>query len=549
MTDASDPAPPPVDELSRRLAELEGELAEARRVGAAKDAFVAAVSHELRSPLHAILGNADLLRERTSEPESLELVGDLLRSARGLLGLTNDLLDMAALGTDAFALHRTDLVLHDLFDDLLASFRPVCRERRLPLVLTYDEALPLAVLADGQRLGQILTNLVANALRFTDEGRVEVRAACCRRTDARPGVGLRVEVLDTGVGVPVDERAHLFVPFHQSPHHAHRRGGTGLGLAICKKLVDQMDGRIGHAPRADRGSLFWFEVPLTPSRAPTQVVSGRMTPPPPGAPQRRVLVVEDNETNRLWARRALGSRNIAVSLAESGQQALEMLRSQAFDAIVMDWQMPDMDGLETTRAIRALGGAIGAIPIVGLSASALPDAISQCLDAGMNDCLLKPVSIRTLVGALDRLLVTAPRPLSAPRAGVASVPAPAPLHPLAVQIAGLPVEVCIELAELFARHVPERCDQIDQALLANDPASLTRHVHAVASSAGGIQRVDLCAMAQALEARLLGGASCAEVAPDVQHLSAEVRRLAPLLVEATRALAASAPSGPRLMPP
>lgn len=523
-------APAPLDPNAARLAELERALDEARRISAAKDAFVAAVSHELRSPLHAILGHTELLRERTTDPESTELLRSVNRAARGMLGLTNDLLDMAALGTDAFTLHPADLMLRDLFDEILASFRPTSRSRRVPLLLTYDDALPTAVLADGQRLGQVLTNLIANALRFTDEGRVEVRASCGQRSGDR--VMLRVEVVDTGIGVPVEEQASLFVAFAQSLQHGHRRGGTGLGLALCKKLVERMGGAMGHAPGADRGSVFWFTVPLLASAAPVASVSMRYEPFP-SAPRRSILVVEDSETNRLWAQRALASRNFEVTLAESGRQALEVLKNRRFDAILMDWHMPEMDGLETTRAIRALGGTLGRVPILGLSASALPGTVEQCVEAGMNDCLLKPASIRALSAALDRVIAAAPRRSSAPAAPLVS--------PLAVTIDGLPPDVCLELAELFARHVPERCDLLDQALLANDAAAVARHAHSIASAAGGILRTELCSMAQAVEVRVGQGASCAEVAAETQFLSEEARRLAPLILDATRALA-SAPT-------
>jgi two-component system sensor histidine kinase EvgS len=526
-----------VSEARRRAAALERAVEDARKADAAKDAFIAAVSHELRSPLQAVLGSTELLRERTSDPVSRELLHAILHASRALRSLIDDILDLSSLRAGAFALHPTTGDLHALLRNLHATFRATATSRNLPLLLSIDNALPSSVVADHQRLEQISTNLLANALRFTDRGQVELRASLLDQNGSQ--FTLSLEVLDTGIGIPPQDRERLFRPFHQATDPRHRRGGTGLGLAICNHLVQKMGGAIRYIPGDNGGSCFRVELPLVAADAPVPTAISHSSIPARRAAPRRVLVIEDNVANQIWARHALASRGYTVEIAEGGPQALELLRQGAlFDAILTDWQMPVMDGLETTRAIRALGGPFERLPILGLSASTLPHARQVCLDAGMNDCLLKPVPIRTLVSTIEALLDAH---------AASSPPSPAPLptpHPQAVHIEGLPPEVCLELAQIFHEHVLLCCQRLDEALSSGDLEATARHAHAIASSASGVQHTDLAHQAQDLERRISLGATLQEISADGQRLVARCRHLAPLLLEDTRQLCQTATTLP-----
>ncbi|MCU0656916.1 MAG: ATP-binding protein [Polyangiaceae bacterium] len=518
-----------VTERQRHEEELERAAEDARQTMAAKDAFIAAVSHELRSPLHAVIGGTELLRERTAEPGSRELIQAVLQSARGLLGLIDDILDLSSLRAGAFALRPAPCDLLALLQELLASFRATAEARGLQLDLRLLTPLPPAVQADRQRLAQVLTNLIANALRFTDRGRVELRAQGALLEGGR--CRLRFEVIDTGLGVSPADRPHLFRPFQQALDAQRRRGGTGLGLAISHQLILQMDGSIGHEPNPEGGSCFWFEVPLPILDAPVARMMSTVSIPAPRQQPRRILVIEDNPANRVWARHALTSRGYEVVLAEGGPQALDLLRSDpAFDAILTDWQMPILDGLETTRAIRAMGGDFASMPILGLSASALSDAEERCREAGMDGCLLKPVSIRTLADTLESLL--------AQKAHARAAPVILPHTTLppsrGVQVEGLPPEICLELAELFLEHVTERCSLLEQAVAAQDREAIARNAHSIASSASGVQQLSLAEHARSIEAQALQQAPFAVLTERSHELIDQCLRVAPVLVADTR---------------
>jgi CheY-like chemotaxis protein len=264
--------------------------------------------------------------------------------------------------------------------------------------------VPRYVLGDGLRLRQVLANLVGNAVKFTTGGSVTVSVV------AREGA-LRFEVADTGVGISPEVQDRLFQPFQQGDASTTRRfGGTGLGLALARELVTLMEGRIGLASTPGSGSIFWFEVPLAPSEAPPPLAAPASPdlPPPPGS---RLLVVDDNEINLTVARALLERAGCQVDVARDGQQALEAVARTPYALVLMDCQMPVLDGFEATRRIRQLPGAAGRTPVVALTASAMSEELAACRAAGMDDCLTKPFGW----DQLQRLLATwLPREPGAP---------------------------------------------------------------------------------------------------------------------------------------
>ncbi|MFO0661604.1 MAG: response regulator [Polyangiaceae bacterium] len=430
-----------VTQQHRVLDELKLAKEEAERSSMGKDLFVAALSHELRSQLHSMLGNLELLRETRLDDAQLNLLRTVRYAAKSQLALIGDLLDLSALRAGTFSLDPSHFTLKNVSADVVASQSELCRAKHIDLSIELDPRLPERVFGDGRRFGQVLTNLLANAVRHCDKGRVRVQII--RAAGSGSNVLIRCEVEDTGAGVAPEDEAGLFTPFHRASDPNRRRGGTGLGLAICRQLVEAMGGAIGHFPTPGGGATFWFTVrfersdtiappggattlsrvtgPLLRSQSSSALAAVRPMAPTSTSPEvkKTILVVEDTPTSRIWAKRVLESRGYEVLDVAGGQEALDLLENCTVDLILMDWQMPVMDGLETTRRIRARGGVYRQLPILGLSANARSSDLRACLDAGMNDCLFKPVSIVELTTKLNDMLF-------APPAAPSKIPPPLP---------------------------------------------------------------------------------------------------------------------------
>ena len=403
------------DELLRdletaRRAEQEAH-ARARALDAAslaKNRFLAHVSHELRTPIHAILGLAQLMQARVLGPALDEKVQGILEAGQSLLHIVNDILDLSKIEAGQMPLDHAPMSMPELLQRVERLLRPGAEAKGLALQVQADAALDAPLLADAPRLEQVLVNLVGNAIKFTGHGGVSLRATVA---EARHGsVRLRLEVQDTGVGIPPAALALLFQPFVQVDARITRQyGGTGLGLAISRRLVELMGGTIGAVSDVGMGSTFWCEIPLQLAEqppAPPQAV-----PPPPPAVRGprlrglRVLAADDNRLNRLVIQRQLQREGARVQLAEDGLQALGVLRAQpgAFDVVLMDVQMPTLDGLSATRALRA-DPALAHLPVIGLSAGVLAQDQDAALAAGMNRFVAKPVDLERLVEALHPCL-------------------------------------------------------------------------------------------------------------------------------------------------
>ncbi len=376
---------------------LERAQREIEAASRAKSAFLAVVSHELRTPLNGILGLTESLLDRPHTLEDRDALETIRRSGDALLGLVNDILDMSKIESGHLQVTRAPYALAEVFTAVEKLYRANASERGLTLDVVAPTDAPPWVDGDAQRLRQVIYNLVSNALKFTPRGgvRVEGRWAAQRLT---------VSVRDTGVGIPPHVCAQLFRPFYQGDLSASLHSvGTGLGLAISRELVTRMGGDVTVASQPGLGSTFTFEVaaPAAEADAPTP-----QSPPIAGALPTRVMLVEDNVVNQRVAQALLTKMGIAVLVAENGQACLDLLDRSAVDLVLMDVQMPVLDGLEATRRIRALPDARRALPVIALTAAVFDDDKRKVLEAGMDDLVAKPIRSdalrQAMIGAFAR---------------------------------------------------------------------------------------------------------------------------------------------------
>jgi len=379
--------------------QLEVTAKQAQAASQAKSDFLAMVSHEIRTPLNGVIGMSELLRESASPAQVEDYANTIHDSANQLLAMINEILDFSKIEAGHLTLETSPTELKPLVDSVVVLFAPRAKMKGLALRVNVDALVPAWVLVDAGRLRQILLNLIANAIKFTDQGEVSIHVSSTVEH-------LLFEISDTGCGLSEQQQQRLFEPFQQADESVARRfGGTGLGLAICKRLSEAMQGRLGVRSQLGQGSTFWCELPLiTADPIPTSL---------PPAPKRdftgtTLLLVEDNAVNRKVAMGLLARLGCDIVWAESGHDALAMAQSQQVHLIFMDIQLPDMDGLTVTRRLREQGGWLASVPIVAMTAGGAEDDRKRCLAAGMNDYITKPLSLSALSNVLALQLFATP---------------------------------------------------------------------------------------------------------------------------------------------
>jgi signal transduction histidine kinase/CheY-like chemotaxis protein len=378
--------------------ELNRARAEAETANLAKSTFLAMMSHELRTPMNGVLGMAHALQGSALDARQAAQVEMLLRSGDGLMALLNDILDISKIEAGKLELEETPFDLVDLGQRVHDLWREAADAKGVRLVYDPAPGLPSWVAGDPNRLRQILQNLVSNALKFTEAG--EVRIALRVADGAAPGqVRLEAAVSDTGLGMTPEQQGRLFQAFQQAEAATARRfGGTGLGLAICRQLAELMGGDISATSRLGLGSVFRLSLPLRLSEAPEQATAPTMAAADISGC--RVLVADDNAINQAVARAILEAVGAGVEVARDGAEALAMLRAQPFDVVLMDIHMPGMDGREALARIRAGAAGRADMPVIALTADAMPGYDGQLLTDGFDAAQPKPIQPAALILAI-----------------------------------------------------------------------------------------------------------------------------------------------------
>jgi PAS domain S-box-containing protein len=456
----------------------------------AKSSFLASMSHEIRTPLAAIVGMVELMQQGYPSDEQRAQLHTLGTAAESLLSLINDILDVSKIEAGKLELEARPFELRALVSDVVGVLSVPARRKRLPLVVEVDSSLPTTLVGDAGRLRQVLLNLVGNAVKFTAAGEVALRVEAAHGSSYGQVWSLRFTVQDTGVGIADDKLERIFQPFEQADESTTRtHGGTGLGLTISARLVERMGGRLTVCSEVGRGSTFSFQVRLPVAAEAGALAAAAVVAPtaagalvaPAGAPSwvgrgLHVLLVEDTPVNQQVLTLLLRKAGHQVTVVDNGRKALEATGRETFDLVLMDVQMPEMDGLRCSRLIRAHEKAVGGhVPIVAVTANALQGERQRCLQAGMDDYLTKPVRSQELFGVIERLFGR-----HGPAAPALVGPAPAWLAPLREM--GFDDGAVSSLLRTFVEAVPGRLEALATGVGAGDLAAVAREAHKVKGS-------------------------------------------------------------------
>ncbi|MDD2743213.1 MAG: ATP-binding protein, partial [Rhodocyclaceae bacterium] len=510
----------------------------AEHASQAKSIFLANMSHEIRTPMNAIIGLTHLAERHTGDSEQLARLNKVSDAAHHLLAIINQILDISKIEAGKLELAPVDFSLRRVLDNASALIIDRLRSHGLAFSCHIAPEIPPVLFGDPLRLGQILLNFLSNAVKFTESG--EIKVSVERLAETSHGLQLRFAVSDTGAGIPLEQQARIFSPFEQADSSTTRRfGGTGLGLAIARRLAEMMGGETGLSSTPGVGSTFWFTARLGHGHSD---IANLNQPLAVDDAERllstayrraRVLLVEDNAINQEVALELLGAVGLNADLAVNGENAVKMVAETPYDLILMDMQMPVMDGVTATRLIRASGNQL---PILAMTANAFGEDRQRCLDAGMNDHVAKPVDPQNLYAAIIKWLPApsfqSPPPL-ATKASAPSASAEITLDRLAT-IPGLDpalglkavrgkLAVYTRLLQSFVTSHSGDSLAIEQALSANDSAQAERLAHSLKGASATLGLITLSEAAKHLELTLRQRAPNADVRCEQTRLAAQLK--------------------------
>lgn len=465
----------------RDITQRKKDEAELVRLQKAKEQFLANISHEIRTPINGIAGMANLLGQNVTKEERETYLNAIRHSAENLKVIINDILDLAAIESGKLKFEKIPFNLKDLLPPLVSTFTYQAKEKNLRVEYEIEERLNKILVGDPVRLNQVLINLISNAVKFTHSGSITVH--CSEAKEIKGTCWVKIEVTDTGVGIPEEKLNTIFESFSQADASVTRRyGGTGLGLTISKQLVELQKGKIHVISREHVGSTFSVVIPyeIGKVKAITQVPKQTRKVKGINTSQLHVLLVEDNDINRLYAKSILKNWQCTIDIAENGLVAIEKIKNHFYDVVLMDVQMPVMDGYEATKAIRSMHQS-ARVPIIALTANATQRDVEKCMQAGMDDYLPKPFTPEDLYHKLFKDLKIRPSAKAKIDLAPATTAATYNLDYLR-SISGNNQEFIQEMVTTFLQTLPGILDEMEKSANGGNWEKVSRLAHQIKPS-------------------------------------------------------------------